>query len=121
MKKLILIVLLAVSSGAYAGPPGPIGRLVSSPIESVRINSEGLATVYFTYLIHPIDIFTTGCRHEEMSHAFGFDANTDVGKMFLSVLLEAKASGLYVTAYGTGRCMGVEGSLVEVLQFARVS
>lgn len=56
-----------------------------------------------------------------MNRAFGFDANTDVGKTFLSVLLDAKTSGLLVTAYGTGRCMGVEGSLVEVLQFARVS
>jgi hypothetical protein len=120
MKKLILTALLAASSGAYAGPPGPIGHLISSPVESVRINNEGLATVYFTYAIYG-DMFTTGCRHDEMNHAFGFDANTDVGKIFLSVLLEAKASGLRVTAYGTGRCMGVEGSLVEVLQFARVS
>lgn len=51
MKKLILTTLLAASSGAYAGPPGPIGRLILSPIESVRINSEGLATVYFAYTI----------------------------------------------------------------------
>lgn len=120
MRKQILTTLLAASAGAYAGPPGPIGRLISSPIESVRINSEGLATVYFDYAIYT-DLFTTGCRHDDMSHAFGFDAKTDVGKMFLSVLLEAKASGLRVTAFGTGRCMGVEGSLVEILQFARVS
>jgi hypothetical protein len=120
MKNLILTALLAASSGAYAGPPGPIGRVIYSPIEAVRINSEGLATVYFAHTVSS-DIFTTGCRHDEMGRALGFDANTDVGKMFLSALLEAKASGLVVTAFGTGRCMLIEGSLVEVLQFARVS
>jgi hypothetical protein len=120
MKKVFLTALLAASAAAHAGPPGPIGHVFWSPVDSVRINNEGLATVYFTYRIYA-DLFTTGCRQDDMDHAFSFDANTDVGKTILSVMLEAKASGLLVTAYGTGRCMSVEGSAVEILQFARVS
>ena len=64
-------------------------------------------------------MYTTGCRHDDMDHAFFLDANTDVGKTMLSVLLEAKASGSNVTAFGTGRCWGVDGYLVEILDFAR--
>jgi hypothetical protein len=119
MKKVLLILVLAASASAFAAPAGPIGHVLWSPIESIRINSEGLVTVYFTYPIYA-DLFTTGCRDDDMDHAFYLDANTDVGKIMLTVLLQAKASDLDVVAFGTGRCIAVEGSVVEILQFARV-
>jgi hypothetical protein len=122
MKKIFPILLLAASAVAFAAPPGPIGHVYGSPIESISINNEGLVTVFFTssVFVDFADYYLPRCRHDDMDHALFLDANTDVGKTMLSVLLEAKASGFDVTASGTGRCWPVDGTLVEILDVARV-
>lgn len=119
MKKLLLAMLLATSAGVYAAPPGPIGRAIYSSIESIRIDTDGFATVYFVYPVLPENFVTGACRDAEMDHALAFDSKTDAGKSILAVLLEAKASGR-VVAYGTGRCMLINGDTVEMLHFARM-
>jgi hypothetical protein len=122
MKKLLAAVLLAASTGTYAAPPGPIGRVFASTIDSIRIDTDGYATVYFTQTIYPDFLDTReACRQVDMDHALAFDANTDAGKNILAVLLEAKASGLRVTSFGTGRCMVVNEQTVEMLHFVRAT
>jgi len=119
MKTIVLAMLLATSAGVNAGAPGPVGRVINSPIESIRIDTDGFATVYFTYPVTAVNFVTGACRDADMDHALAFDAKTDAGKSILAVLLEARADGL-VVAYGTGRCMVINGDLVEMLHFARV-
>lgn len=72
MKKLLLTVMLAASAGAHAAPPGPIGHVILSTIESIRIDTDGYATVYFEYTILP-ELFATGaCRQDDMDNALAF-------------------------------------------------
>ena len=104
MKKILMIALLVFPAGAFPSSAFLIGHVLWSQIESIRINNEGQVTVFFDGLI-TADQFGTGCRGADMDHAFTIDANTDVGKTMLSVLMEAKAVGLNVVAFGTGRCM----------------
>ena len=119
MKKLYLAMLLTTSASLNAGPPGPIGR-VNSLIEAIRIDTDGFATVYFVFPLLPENIYATGaCRDSDMDHALVFDSKTDSGKSILAVLLDARASD-YVIAFGTGRCMVINGDTIETLHYARV-
>jgi hypothetical protein len=120
MKKLLLTVLLTASAGAYALPYGPIGHVFSSTIESIRIDTDGYAIVYFTQMVsqYPNEAGVI-CRQYDMGYALAFDANTNAGKNILAVLLEAEASGLLVTSFGTGRCMVIYEKTVEMLHFVR--
>ena len=121
MKTLLISALLTLSAAAHAGPPGPVGYIVGSPIESLRIDTDGFATVYFDYSLIPVDFEPGACRQDDMSNALAFDAKTDTGKGIIAVLIGAKGADLRVTAFGTGRCMVINGKTVEMLHFARAS
>ena len=118
MRALLLATLLATSTGANAYVPPPIGHLILSTIEMIRIDKDGFATVYFA---NTLWAEYGSCRGAGLESALAFDSKTLAGKSLLDVMLNAKAKNYNLSGEGTGLCMMINGNSVETVNYLLVT
>lgn len=87
-----------------------IGSVRNAKIETIRVDNDGRAMVFFDQEIAGTP---PPCVHEAYKRALGFDASSEGGKAVLSMALTAKTTGSSVTAHGLGICGTYGGSVIE--------
>lgn len=105
--RIFISALLALCISSHANAAGVVG---SAKIIEVRIDKDGKGMVVFDKLVGGTP---ATCVHPAYINAFAFDTATSGGKAIMAVALSAKATGVAVTAYGTGTCGIYGGAHVE--------
>jgi len=117
MRAVLLSAVAAASMGAKAYVPPPIGHLISSTIEMIRIDKDGFATVYFASSLWAE---YGSCRTSGLENALAFDSKTLAGQSLLDVMLNAKSKNYSLSGEGTGLCMMINGNSVETVNYLLV-
>jgi hypothetical protein len=118
MKAFLLAAIAAASMGAKAYVPPPIGHVISSTIDIIRIDKDGFATVYLSNYVWAE---YGSCRSPGLDHALAFDSKTLAGQSLLAVMLDAKAKNYSLSGEGTGLCMMINGNSVETVNYLLVT
>lgn len=105
--RILISALLSICISCLANAQGVVD---SAKIIQVRIDQDGKGMVVFDRLIGGTP---ATCVHPTYKNALSFDATTNGGKAIMAVALSAKATGVAVTAYGTGTCGIYGGAHVE--------
>jgi len=95
MKKLIALILFAFCGVSYAGSAG------SGNLHTIHYMGNGAVIVYTTG-VRSADI--PPCATTGNLNRFAIDGTSNVGKVQLSGLLSAYATGKKVIIYGAGNC-----------------
>jgi len=100
MKRNWLFVCLSLVCGvSYAG-----GQINETTIENVRVDKSGLGFVKFSQPLTGPTVASCIDMAGNFNYHLSFDTNAAGGKSVLSLALTAQATGMKITASGTGTC-----------------